>query len=116
MTNLNIYVGTYQKYNEGSLYGKWIDLLDYSDLEEFYKDIRELHKDEDDPEFMFQDWEVPQKNPCQATRIFCFIQLHTDSLIPNSFYFINRESLHRKFTITQILNCKIGIITFWKNL
>jgi len=60
MTNLSVYVGTYQKYNEGSLYGKWIDLSDYSDLGEFYKDIRELHKDEDDPEFMFQDYEVPE--------------------------------------------------------
>ncbi len=60
MTNLSVYVGTYQKYNEGSLYGKWIDLSDYSDLGEFYKEIRELHKDEDDPEFMFQDYEAPE--------------------------------------------------------
>lgn len=59
MTNLSVYVGTYGKYNEGSLYGKWINLSNYSDLEEFYKDIRELHKDEEDPEFMFQDYEVP---------------------------------------------------------
>ncbi len=60
MTNVNLYVGTYQKYNEGSLYGKWINLSDYSDLGKFYKEIRELHKDEDDPEFMFQDWEAPE--------------------------------------------------------
>ena len=60
MTNLQVYVGTYRKYNEGSLYGKWINLSDYSDLEAFYKDIRELHKDEKDPEYMFQDYEVPK--------------------------------------------------------
>ncbi len=60
MTNVNVYVGTYHKYNEGSLYGKWIDLSGYSDLADFYKDIRELHKDEDDPEFMFQDYEAPE--------------------------------------------------------
>jgi antirestriction protein len=60
MTNLQIFVGTFQKYNEGSLYGKWIDLSNYSDLGEFYKDIRELHSDEQDPEFMFQDYEVPE--------------------------------------------------------
>lgn len=60
MTNLRVYVGTYQKYSEGSIYGKWIDLSNYSDLSEFYKDIRELHKDEEDPEFMFQDYEVPE--------------------------------------------------------
>lgn len=58
MTNLSVYVGTYNKYNEGSIFGKWIDLSDYSNLSDFYKDIRELHNDEDDPEFMFQDYEA----------------------------------------------------------
>ncbi|WP_407498452.1 antirestriction protein ArdA [Elizabethkingia anophelis] len=52
-----IYVGTYRKYNEGSLYGKWLSLSDYADKEEFYKACAELHKDERDPEFMFQDYE-----------------------------------------------------------
>lgn len=52
-----IYVGTYAKYNEGSIFGKWMDLSDYSDSEEFYDACRELHNDEEDPELMFQDWE-----------------------------------------------------------
>ena len=52
-----IYIGTYRKYNEGSLFGKWLTLRDYSDKEEFYEACKELHKDEEDPEFMFQDWE-----------------------------------------------------------
>lgn len=57
-----IYVGTYAKYNKGSLKGKWFDLEDYGDKDDFLKDIAEFHKDEDDPEFMFQDWEgVPEK-------------------------------------------------------
>lgn len=56
-----IYVGTYRKYNEGSIFGAWLKLSDYSDTDEFYKACRELHKDEDDPEFMFQDWEyIPE--------------------------------------------------------
>lgn len=56
-----IYVGTYAKYNEGSLFGKWMQLSDYSDLEEFYDACKELHKDEEDPELMFQDWEeIPE--------------------------------------------------------
>lgn len=50
-----VYVGTYAKYNNGSLYGKWIDLTDYSNFEEFYQACKELHADEADPEFMFQD-------------------------------------------------------------
>ena len=52
-----IYVGTYKKYNEGSLFGKWLQLADYADKDEFYEACKELHKDEDDAEFMFQDWE-----------------------------------------------------------
>ena len=52
-----IYVGTYKKYNEGSLFGEWMKLSDYADKDEFYKACAELHKDEEDPEFMFQDWE-----------------------------------------------------------
>jgi antirestriction protein len=52
-----IYVGTYGKYNAGSIYGKWLDLEDFSDKAEFYKACAALHKDEEDPEFMFQDFE-----------------------------------------------------------
>ena len=60
MKNLNearIYVGSYGKYNSGNLCGAWLDLSDYSNKGEFYNACRELHKDENDPEFMFQDWE-----------------------------------------------------------
>ena len=52
-----IYVGTYGKYNSGSLFGKWFDLNDYSDVGEFNDAIKEYHKGEYDPEYMFQDWE-----------------------------------------------------------
>lgn len=54
---MRIYVGTYAKYNDGNLFGKWLDLEDYIDKEEFLKACAELHSDEEDPEFMFQDWE-----------------------------------------------------------
>src|SRR5690606_8875306 len=52
-----VYVGTYAKYNDGSIFGKWLTLSDYADKEEFYTACRELHDDEEDPEFMFQDYE-----------------------------------------------------------
>jgi antirestriction protein len=54
---LAIYVGTYHKYNCGSIEGEWIDIQDFVDKGDFYEYIRELHSDEDDPEFMFQEWE-----------------------------------------------------------
>ena len=53
-----VYVGTYAKYNNGSLSGAWLDRSDYSDKEEFYEACRELHKDEEDAEYMFQDYET----------------------------------------------------------
>lgn len=57
LLDAKIYVGTYRKYNEGSLFGKWLTLSDYSDCEEFYEACKRLHSDEEDAEFMFQDWE-----------------------------------------------------------
>ena len=56
-TTPSVYVGTYKKYNEGSLFGEWLDLSNYSDKEEFLQMCSELHADEVDPEFMFQDYE-----------------------------------------------------------
>ena len=52
-----VYVGTYKKYNEGSLKGAWLDLAEYKTYDEFLSACKELHKDESDPEYMIQDWE-----------------------------------------------------------
>ena len=61
LSEASVYVGTYGKYNNGSLFGAWLDLSDYADKEEFYEACRELHKDEEDAEFMFQDYEnIPE--------------------------------------------------------
>ncbi|ANF51189.1 antirestriction protein [Chryseobacterium glaciei] len=60
LQNACIYVGTYRKYNNSSLYGKWLNLSDYSDYDELLTAMYELHFDESDPEFMFQDYEAPK--------------------------------------------------------
>lgn len=53
-----VYVGTYAKYNAGSIRGAWIELDDYAgDREAFLAACAELHKDEQDPEFMFPDYQ-----------------------------------------------------------
>ena len=52
-----IYVGTYAKYNSGSIKGAWLDLEDYACRGDFYEACAELHSDEDDPEIMLQDHE-----------------------------------------------------------
>ena len=56
-TTARIYVGTYAKYNAGSIAGQWLDLSDYADKDAFLAACAELHKDESDPELMFQDME-----------------------------------------------------------
>lgn len=63
-----IYCGTYAKYNDGSLDGKWFDLEDYADKDDFMEACQTFHdrnnpQDEDgvpiqaEHEFMFQDQE-----------------------------------------------------------
>ena len=52
-----VYVGTYEKYNNGDLTGAWLDVTQYSDREAFYQACAALHADEDDPELMFQDFQ-----------------------------------------------------------
>lgn len=53
----SVYVGTYGKYNNGSLKGGWLNLADYPKYEDFLKACKALHKGEHDPEFMIQDTE-----------------------------------------------------------
>ena len=52
-----VYVGTYHKYNCGSLFGMWLDLTTFASYEDFCGVCRFLHRDEADPELMFQDME-----------------------------------------------------------
>jgi antirestriction protein len=52
-----LYVGTYAKYNNGSIKGSWLDLENYKDAEAFLEACKALHADEADPELMFQDFE-----------------------------------------------------------
>jgi len=59
LSQFSVYCGTYLKYNSGSINGDWVDLSDFDNLEDFYIYCAELHSDEIDPEFMFQDWESP---------------------------------------------------------
>jgi len=52
-----VYVGTYGKYNNGSIAGAWVNLIGH-DKDSFDALCRELHRDEMDPEIMLQDFEI----------------------------------------------------------
>ncbi|WP_042938607.1 antirestriction protein ArdA, partial [Klebsiella pneumoniae] len=70
-----VYVGTYHQYNGGSIFGKWFDLTDFDDKDEFYDACRALHAAEDDPEFMFQDWEgIPSQFASESSVKWAFIE------------------------------------------
>lgn len=100
MTNLRIYVGTYYKYNEGSLYGKWLDLANYSSIEEVYGVMRELHKDEHDPEFMFQDWE--------CSKVFEHLGLIGESYLSPKIYEVMqaiKDSCYDEEVIEAFIEC-----------
>lgn len=57
----SVYVGTYGKYNSGSIAGKWLKLSKYDSKNEFLAACKRLHRNEQDPEFMFQDYEnIPE--------------------------------------------------------
>lgn len=56
-TSPSVYVGTYAKYNSGSIAGKWLSFDDYADRKDMLDACRALHSDEADPELMFQDFE-----------------------------------------------------------
>jgi len=60
METNKIYVGTYGKYNNGSIQGEWIELDKHTTEEDFFNLCKEIHQDEEDPEFMFQDFETPE--------------------------------------------------------
>ena len=62
-TEPRLYVGTYAKYNSGSLRGAWMSLEGH-DKESFYAACAELHKDEADPEYMFQ---ISRDSPASFT-------------------------------------------------
>jgi antirestriction protein len=59
---MKIYVGTYSKYNNGSIAGAWLYLAEHGNAEDFLAACKELHKDEIDPELMFQDFDDIHKN------------------------------------------------------
>lgn len=62
-----VYCGTYKKYNNGSLDGAWLDLEAFDSYDEFLEICALLHDDEEDPEFMFQDYQgFPEAWYCES--------------------------------------------------
>ena len=85
--NAKVYVGTYEKYNNGSLEGAWIDLAEH-DKESFFEACKELHG-EGEHEFMFQDWECPVESlisECGIDDKLWELMEDDENIIPNILY------------------------------
>ena len=80
---IQIYVGTYGKYNNGSIKGEWVDLTEFNSHDEFLEHCATIHSDEVDPEFMFQDCEgIPSAlySECSAKEVYEVISYWNDNL------------------------------------
>lgn len=65
-----VYVGTYGKYSRGSIDGRWFYLSQYDDYESFIEACKAYHKDETEPELMFQGWEYIPKGMISESSIY----------------------------------------------
>ncbi len=82
---MKLYVGTYGKYNKGSLAGAWLDLDKFRNADEFEAACRRVHRDERDPEFMFQDVETDPGEDWQEG-------LYSESAMPRDYWALKAEA------------------------
>ena len=62
-----IYCGTYGKYNEGSLFGMWVNVSTFDSYEDFVNFCKAIHADENEPELMYQDGENIPDSLCSES-------------------------------------------------
>ena len=75
--NACVYVGTYNKYNCGSLDGAWVDLESFNDESELMEFLYRLHADEAEPEFMVQDYmNFPRRFYSESMNEYDFAELY----------------------------------------
>ena len=73
----SVYVGTYHKYNCGSIKGAWVNLESFNDAEELMDFLYRLHADESDPELMVQDFmNFPRKFYTESMNKYDFEKLY----------------------------------------
>jgi antirestriction protein len=107
-----IYVGTYAKYNAGSIKGAWLDLELLDSPEAFFDACRELHADEHDPELMFQDWQcVPTGMVSEShisNELWTWLQLDDDE---RELIAVYQEHIDQSGTIDQAREAFAGRYT-----
>ena len=96
-----VYVSTYAKYNNGSIYGAWVDLTKFDTYEDFLNHIYKLHKDERNPEFMIQDFEgFPET-------------WYSETMLPDEDMFYQIKEYYELFDGDEELQAAYNVITEW---
>ena len=73
----SVYVGTYHKYNRGSLKGASVNPESFDDEDELMEFLYRLHADESDPELMMQDYmNFPRKFYSESMNKYDFAKLY----------------------------------------
>ena len=107
-TSPRIYVGTYAKYNDGSIEGAWLDLEDYSGADEFEAACQELHGP-GDHEFMFQDFGgIPEGMASEShlsAEFWDWLEMDDDDKEMLSVY---RENVDQSGTLEQAQEAYLG--------
>lgn len=86
---MKLYVGTYAKYNRGSLAGAWLDLDKFKDDRDFEMACLRLHRDEREPELMFQDVETDPGEDWQEG-------LYSECSIPRDYWKLKAQAAAEK--------------------
>lgn len=86
-SKVKVYVGTYAKYSNGSIDGKWLTPSDYDTYDDFIDACKKLHKDEKQPELMFQDYDnYPNGSEMSFTKKdFNYAKVHDGMDEPEAF-------------------------------
>lgn len=82
---IRVYVGTFGKYASGSIAGGWVTPSEYETYDDFIDACKAIHKDEHNPELMFQGYEnLPESLYCEnefSEEAFNFCKLYSSSSI-----------------------------------
>lgn len=103
-----IYVGSYGAYASGSLRGAWVSIEACADYEEFMMVCRWIHRFEQDPEYMFQDY---MGFPGQFYREGSFTEQDFDNV--REFAELDEDEQE---AFEAFLDCKYGSYTDGDNL
>lgn len=104
------YLSIVSKYNNDLIEGEWVDLSIYDNKDDFNEYCKELHSDEDEAEFMFQDYEyIPKKLISEYSlndKLFDYIEAikyMEDETIEALGYFLDDKGINNETDFDELM-------------